>query len=308
MHNKKSLIYGFIIIIILGGLWQTANHRVTPPTTTPAQKAAKVIQQQKKAAQKPQRYQNHQAKWPGTNYAKNSRFLRSNAVLSSAAVVQHENTEGYFYQKVTAAFPQGQPNFSPTELQQEQNAQNQIPFIVLSPLDEAGRTQQANALLMKEALPTAKRSPRLTTKPSGWHQQITPQGHLYERSHLIGYQFSGLNDVPENLITGTHVFNASTAKGMLRFETMVKKAVDAGAIVRYQVTPLYDGSGLLPLGVQMMAVSVNNNNGPQVNITNSAGKFQRVPALPFNVYISNAQSDFQIDYSTGRAVGNVIIK
>ena len=58
-------------------------------------------------------------------------------------------------------------------------------------------------------------------KPTGWHTirySFINGRYLYNRCHLIGYQLTGENANPKNLITGTRYLNVD---GMLPFENMV---------------------------------------------------------------------------------------
>lgn len=88
---------------------------------------------------------------------------------------------------------------------------NQGAWQKLAHRDWLGRPQQADALLNQEQMPTLKRK-KSTVKPPGYHvyrfNQNDQQDYLYNRSHLIGYQLTGLNNDVRNLVTGTLAMNA----------------------------------------------------------------------------------------------------
>ncbi|GAX01656.1 DNA/RNA non-specific endonuclease [Secundilactobacillus silagei] len=152
-------------------------------------------------------------------------------------------------------------------------------------LDNLNRVTGADALLSKSLMPHAQREP-LYVSPTGWHnKRFTYQGKtdwLYNRSHLIGYQFTGQNNNPKNLMTGTRSLNSP---GMENYETEVATYLKLNATneVRYRVTPVFRHSELLARGVQMQAQSIGSNT------------------IRFNVYIFNVQPGAEIDYATGQS-------
>ena len=133
-------------------------------------------------------------------------------------------------------------------------------------------------------MPTEDRGSIGQVKPTGWHTvkyDCVDGKYLYNRCHLIGYQLSGENANERNLITGTRYMNVD---GMLPFENMVADYVqETGNHVMYRVTPYYDGNNLLASGVQIEAMSVEDNGED----------------ILFNVYVYNAQPGVSIDYATG---------
>ncbi|WP_349626048.1 DNA/RNA non-specific endonuclease [Leuconostoc citreum] len=184
---------------------------------------------------------------------------------------------------------QNQPTFSNDEMKLSASGWQK-----LSGLDWLGRPQVANALLNKKLMPPAQKDKareRLTVKTPGYHAIKTGANGsdwLYNRSHLIGYQFTGLNNEPKNLITGTRQLNADSrpnAKSMVTYETEVADYLrqSTSHYVRYQVTPIYRNMELVPRGVHMMAQSLNDT------------------AINFNVYIFNVQDSWQINYQNGQA-------
>lgn len=163
----------------------------------------------------------------------------------------------------------------------------------LSVLDWLGRPQVANALLNQKLMPPSQKEKareRLTVQTPGYHAIKTGNNNtdwLYNRSHLIGYQFTGLNNEAKNLVTGTRQLNADSrvnAKSMVTYETEVANYLHQSKrnYVRYQVTPIYKNVELVPRGIHMMAQS---NDG----------------TFKFNVYVFNVQNGWTINYLNGNA-------
>ncbi|MDM7642568.1 DNA/RNA non-specific endonuclease, partial [Leuconostoc citreum] len=92
-----------------------------------------------------------------------------------------------------------QPAFSQDDLKIKQGGWQK-----LSSLDWLGRPQVANALLNQKLMPPSQKyqaRERLTIKTPGYHAIKTGTNTtdwLYNRSHLIGYQFTGLNNEAKN--------------------------------------------------------------------------------------------------------------
>lgn len=173
-----------------------------------------------------------------------------------------------------------QPNIAPHELSSKT-------FERYSPLDKLGRCGVAVANLGRETMPKAKRGQIGQVKPSGWHTvkyNNVDGKYLYNRCHLIGFQLSGENANPRNLITGTRYLNVN---GMLPFENMVADYIKAtGNHVLYRVTPLYKGNDLVAKGVLMEAESDEDQ-----------GK-----GVKFAVFVYNVQPGIKINYATGSSV------
>lgn len=159
-------------------------------------------------------------------------------------------------------------------------------FEKYSKLDNLGRCGVAFANVGKDIMPTEERGSIGQVKPSGWQTikyDIVDGKYLYNRCHLIGYQLTGENANRENLVTGTRYLNID---GMLDFENDIADYVKkTGNHVLYRVTPIFQGSELVCRGVQMEALSVEDN-----------GK-----GIKFNVFAYNAQPGIEIDYSTGKS-------
>ena len=121
-------------------------------------------------------------------------------------------------------------------------------------------------------------------KPSGWHTvkyDIVDGKYLYNRCHLIGYQLTGENANEKNLITCTRQTNTGV---MLDYENKVAEYIKkTNNHVLYRVTPIFEGTNLVASGIQMEALSIEDN-----------GK-----GIKFNIYIYNVQDEIEIDYKTG---------
>ena len=142
----------------------------------------------------------------------------------------------------------------------------------------------AFANIGKDLMPTEKRGSIGMIKPSGWHTikyDIVDGKYLYNRCHLIGYQLTGENANPKNLITCTRQMNT---KGMLPFENKVADYInDTNNHVLYRVTPVYKDDNLLASGVKIEAKSLEYNG----------------QCIKFNVFVYNIQTGINIDYKTG---------
>jgi len=171
------------------------------------------------------------------------------------------------------------PNFDEKEI-------NTNTFEKYSDLDKLGRCGVAYANLSQELMPTEERGSIGMIKPSGWHTvkyDNVDGKYLYNRCHLIGYQLAGENANEKNLITCTRYTNATV---MLKFENEVADYIDkTNNHVLYRVTPIFEEDNLLATGIQMEALSVEDN-----------GK-----GIKFNIFIYNIQEGIEIDYKTGES-------
>ena len=157
-------------------------------------------------------------------------------------------------------------------------------FEEYSELDALGRCGVAYANVSVDTMPTEERESIGQIKPSGWHTvkyDIVSGKYLYNRCHLIGYQLTGENANPKNLITCTRSMNT---EGMLEFENQVADYVkETNNHVLYRVTPIFEGKNLVASGVQIEASSVED----------------KCKDVCFNVYIYNVQDGIEINYSNG---------
>ena len=171
------------------------------------------------------------------------------------------------------------PEFSEDDLTEEA-------FETYSELDDLGRCGTAYANICMEIMPTEERGSIGQVKPTGWHMvkyDNVDGKYLYNRCHLIGYQLAGENANEKNLITGTRYMNV---EGMLPFEDMVADYVkETQNHVLYRVTPVFEEGNLVASGVQMEAMSVEDNG----------------EGILYNVYVYNVQPGIGIDYATGES-------
>lgn len=169
------------------------------------------------------------------------------------------------------------PGFTDTDL-------TTTSFETYSDLDRLGRCGTAYANIGVDLMPTEKRESISKVKPSGWQTvkyDSVDGKYLYNRCHLIGYQLTAENANQKNLITGTRYMNVN---GMLPFENMVADYIkETEQHVLYRVTPIYDGDDLVARGVQMEAISVEDQG----------------ESILFNVFVYNNQPGITIDYSNG---------
>lgn len=157
-------------------------------------------------------------------------------------------------------------------------------FESYSELDSLGRCGAAYACIGRDLMPAEERGSIGQVKPTGWQTvkyENVDGKYLYNRCHLIGYQLTGENANEKNLITGTRYMNVD---GMLPFENMVADYVkETGNHVLYRVTPVFEEDDLLANGVQMEALSVEDEGAD----------------ISYNVFVYNVQPGISIDYATG---------
>lgn len=155
-----------------------------------------------------------------------------------------------------------------------------------SDLDSLGRAGVAMSSIGIDLMPTEERGNIGSVKPSGWHTikyDFINGKYLYNRCHLIGYQLTGENANEENLITCTRQTNTGI---MLEYENKVAKYIkETNNHVLYRVTPIYENNNLVASGIQMEAMSVEDNGA----------------GIKFNIYIYNVQDGVDINYETGES-------
>lgn len=153
-------------------------------------------------------------------------------------------------------------------------------------LDFLGRCTSAIANIGVDLMPTEERGSIGMVKPTGWHTvkyDIVDGKYLYNRCHLIGYQLTGENANEKNLITCTRQTNTGV---MLEYENKVANYIKkTNNHVLYRVTPVYEGTNLVASGIQMEALSIEDD-----------GK-----GIKFNIYIYNVQDGIEINYETGES-------
>ena len=160
------------------------------------------------------------------------------------------------------------------------------PYEFYADLDALNRCTYAVACIDRSLMPTEERGSIGQVKPSGWHTvkyDIVDGKYLYNRCHLIGFQLTGENANPENLITGTRYLNI---EGMLPFENMIADYIkETGNRVLYRVTPDFRGQEAVARGVLLEGWSVEDQG----------------QGICFKVYAYNVQPGITIDYCTGES-------
>lgn len=167
--------------------------------------------------------------------------------------------------------------------------------VIYSNLDNLNRTSHSNTAFL-ESRNVANDSLRVRQfiNPTAWHSNRENGTQIYNRGHLIAYSVSagidqdgnynpdnqsGDQNNPKNLFTQTAFSNQ---KIQTIFEGKVRNALKQGNKVIFQATPIFRGNELMARGINLQAISLNNN-------------------LDFNVYIYNVQPDYVFDYNNGRA-------
>ena len=167
--------------------------------------------------------------------------------------------------------------------------------VIYSNLDNLNRTSHSNtAFLEPRNVANDSLRVRQFINPTAWHSNRENGTQIYNRGHLIAYSVSagidqdgnynpdnqsGDQNNPKNLFTQSAFSNQ---KIQTIFEGKVRNALKQGNKVIFQATPIFRGNELMARGINLQAISLNNN-------------------LEFNVYIYNVQPDYVFDYNNGRA-------
>lgn len=191
--------------------------------------------------------------------------------------------------------------------------------IQLQDWDALGRAQAAHIQLKESDQPTKKRTGKITFDPVGWHNYKfyfgdgSQQAWLMNRGHLIGYQFSGLNDEGRNLVPMTTWLNAGNYKGtdesnpdsMLYYENHLDSwlATHPNYWLDYKVTPIYTGDELIPRQIELQYVGLDDK-GQKLEIT-LGGKETKDASGVTRVVLENLSPNAEIDYTSGTAVNTV---
>ncbi len=183
--------------------------------------------------------------------------------------------------------------------------------IELGELDYLDRATYAHIQLRDQDEPTIKRE-TLTYNPVGWFNYKVPHNGkktwLMNRGHLVGYQFSGLNDEARNLVTMTAYLNTgalsgandSNPEGMLYYENRLDSwlALHPNYWLDYKVTPVYQGDELVPRQVVLQYVGIDPE-GRALQIKLGGGKEKVDNYGVTTVTLENISPLAEINYETG---------
>ena len=176
----------------------------------------------------------------------------------------------------------------------------------LGELDSKNRATGAHIQLKDSDEPTEKREPKISYNPVGWHNYIFYYGDgskkawLMNRGHLIGYQFSGLNDEKKNLVPMTNWLNAGTYYGtdntnqesILYYENRLDSwlANHPNYYLDYKVTPIYQKDELSPRQIDLQSVGIDEKVD-KYSVT--------------HVILDNVSANAEINYLDGTAKNTV---
>lgn len=198
----------------------------------------------------------------------------------------------------------------------EEDTQSDMPLkftgqkqFVLTSLDELGRANKAHIQLRWDDRAKEEREPRLSYNPPGWNNyKLTIPGTnkeawLFARGHLVGYQFSGVNDEPKNLVQETAWLNSGNYTGMdssnqasiLYYENQLAHWLkdNPEKWLDYSVEALYKAKELVPRQIKLRFVGLNEE-GDLIRITLPNG-------VSNEVTLNNISPNAKIDYLTGMA-------
>ena len=190
----------------------------------------------------------------------------------------------------------------------------------LGELDSKSRATGAHIQLKDSDEPTEKREPKISYNPVGWHNYNFYYGDgskkawLMNRSHLIGYQFSGLNDEKRNLVPMTNWLNAGTYYGtdntnqesMLYYENRLDSwlANHPNYYLDYKVTPIYQKDELIPRQIELQYVGIDEN-GKLLEIKLGGSKEKVDQYSVTHVILDNVSANAEINYLDGTAKNTV---
>lgn len=154
-----------------------------------------------------------------------------------------------------------------------------------------------------------KRADKINVNPEGWKNYQVNGNWVYDRLHMVGYQFSGLMDETRNLFTGTRWLNRGVEgngsdqkniDSMLYYEQQLDNWVrlHPNYTLDYYVKPIFHGDEKVARAVYMQWVGIDENgNTIEIKI---GGHSERVNGDVYAVMLENVSPSFMIDYKTGR--------
>lgn len=134
------------------------------------------------------------------------------------------------------------------------------------------------------------------------------------RGHLVGYQFSGLNDEKKNLVPMTNWLNAGNYSGtddqnqssMLYYENRLDSwlANHPNYYLDYKVTPIYQKDELIPRQIELQYVGIDEN-GKLLEIKVGGSKEKVDQYSVTHVVLDNVSANAEINYLDGTAKNTV---
>ena len=134
------------------------------------------------------------------------------------------------------------------------------------------------------------------------------------RGHLIGYQFSGLNDEKRNLVPMTNWLNSGNYAGiddsnensMIYYENKLDSwlANHPNDYLDYKVTPIYQDDELIPRQIELQYVGIDEN-GTLLEIKLGGTKEKVDQYSVTHVVLDNVSANAEINYLDGTASNTV---
>ena len=190
----------------------------------------------------------------------------------------------------------------------------------LGELDSKSRATYAHIQLKDSDEPKEKREAKLTFDPVGWHNYKfyygdgTKEAWLMNRGHLVGYQFSGLNDEGRNLVPMTAWLNTGAFTGtddknqssMLYYENGLDSwlANHPNYYLDYKVTAVYKDDELIPRQIILQYVGIDQDGKLlEIKLGSSKEKIDKYSVT--HVALDNVSANAEINYADGTAKNTV---
>ena len=190
----------------------------------------------------------------------------------------------------------------------------------LGELDSKSRATYAHIQLKDSDEPKEKREAKLTFDPVGWHNYKfyygdgTKEAWLMNRGHLVGYQFSGLNDEGRNLVPMTAWLNTGAFTGtddknqssMLYYENGLDSwlANHPNYYLDYKVTAVYKDDELIPRQIILQYVGIDQDGKLlEIKLGSSKEKIDKYSVT--HVALDNVSENAEINYADGTAKNTV---
>ena len=133
---------------------------------------------------------------------------------------------------------------------------------------------------------------------------------LMNRGHLVGYQFSGLDNELRNLTPMTALLNTGSLSdkdsanqtAMLFYENNLADWINAhpNDWLDYKVTPIYEGDELIPRQVELQYAGIKSD-GTLMKISFGTKQEKTDEEGVTHVILENTSPNAKIDYATGNA-------